>query len=46
VVELPETLSFKSAQDLFTCRPMPLKHRRVKLTDALSVLPFGVITNL
>jgi len=46
VVEMPETLSFKSAQDLFTGRPMPLKHRRVKLTDALSVLPFGVITNL
>ena len=46
VVELPETLSFKNAHGLFTCRTMPLKHRRVKLVDALSVLPFGVVTNL
>jgi len=46
VVELPERLSLEHAHDLFTCQPMPLKHRQVKLADALSVLPFAVITKL
>jgi (1->4)-alpha-D-glucan 1-alpha-D-glucosylmutase len=46
VVELPETLSLEHAHDLFTCRPTSLKHRQLKLVDALSVLPFATITNL
>jgi (1->4)-alpha-D-glucan 1-alpha-D-glucosylmutase len=45
-IELPQRLSLSKAHDLFTCRPMPLKHRQVKVADALSVLPFAVITNL
>jgi (1->4)-alpha-D-glucan 1-alpha-D-glucosylmutase len=43
---IPETLSLEHAHDLFTCRPVPVKHRRVKLADALSVLPFAAVTNL
>ena len=46
VIELPETLSLAQAHDLFTCRPLPLRDRKVKLADALSILPFAVITSL
>jgi (1->4)-alpha-D-glucan 1-alpha-D-glucosylmutase len=45
-LECPETLSFEHAHDLFTCRPIPVQDRRLKLADALSILPFAVITNL
>src|SRR5881398_2111697 len=46
IVELPETLPLAHAHDLFTCRPIPVQGRRVKLADAMSTLPFAVITNL
>ena len=46
VIELPETLWLAQAHDLFTCRPFPLRDRKVKLADALSILPFAVITSL
>jgi (1->4)-alpha-D-glucan 1-alpha-D-glucosylmutase len=46
LVELPETLPLAHAHDLFSCRPIPVQDRRVKLADALSILPFAVITNL
>jgi len=45
-LEIPETLSLEHAHDLFTCRPVPAQNRRVRLADALSVLPFTAITNL
>jgi (1->4)-alpha-D-glucan 1-alpha-D-glucosylmutase len=45
-VEFPETLSLEHAHDLFTCRPVPVQDRRVKLADALSIFPFAAITNL
>jgi len=45
-IEFPETLSLENAHDLFTCSPVPLQARQLKLADALSVLPFAVITNL
>ena len=45
-IEFPQRLSRNKAHDLFTCRPMPLKRRQVKVADALSVLPFAVITNV
>ena len=45
-IELPETLSLQDAHDLFTCRPVPLQDRRLKLSDTLSILPFAMITNL
>ena len=46
IVELPETLPLAHAHDLFTCRGIPVQGRRVKLADAMSTLPFAVITNL
>ena len=45
-IELPETLSLENAHDLFMCRPVSLQDRQLKVADALSVLPFAVITNL
>ena len=45
-VELPEKLSLENAHDLFTCHPVSLRNRKLKLCDALSILPFAVITNL
>jgi (1->4)-alpha-D-glucan 1-alpha-D-glucosylmutase len=45
-LEIPETLSLQHAHDLFTCRPVPRQDRRLKLADALSILPFAAITNL
>jgi (1->4)-alpha-D-glucan 1-alpha-D-glucosylmutase len=45
-IDLPETLSLDDAHDLFTCRPVPLQDRQLNLDDALSTLPFAVMTNL
>jgi (1->4)-alpha-D-glucan 1-alpha-D-glucosylmutase len=45
-IELPEMLSIAQSHDLFICRPVALRKRQVKVADALSVLPFAVITNL
>ena len=45
-IEFPETFSLKGAHDLFTCRPVALHNRNVKLADALSISPFALITNL
>jgi (1->4)-alpha-D-glucan 1-alpha-D-glucosylmutase len=45
-VQLPETLVLEKAHDLFTCRPVSVRDRQVKLAKAMAVLPFAVITNL
>ena len=45
-IELPKTFSLEKAHDLFTCNAAPLQDGQVKLAEALSILPFGVITNL
>src|SRR5438132_4446008 len=45
-IEFPETLSFEHAHDLFTCRPIHHEGRHVSVADAMSILPFGAITNL
>jgi (1->4)-alpha-D-glucan 1-alpha-D-glucosylmutase len=45
-IEFPETVSLEHAHDLFTCRPICVEDRRVKVADAMSSLPFAVITNL
>ena len=45
-IELPETFLRGNAHDLFICRPICLHEHQVKLEEALSVLPFAVITNL
>ncbi len=45
-IQLPEALPVAQAHDLFTCRPVPLQDRQVKLADPLSIVPFAVITDL
>jgi (1->4)-alpha-D-glucan 1-alpha-D-glucosylmutase len=45
-IEFPKTLLLKNAHDLFTCHASRLQDRQMKLADALSILPFAVITNL
>jgi (1->4)-alpha-D-glucan 1-alpha-D-glucosylmutase len=45
-IELSEKLSLRNGHDLFTCQPVRLRDRKLKLADTLSVLPFAVITNL
>jgi (1->4)-alpha-D-glucan 1-alpha-D-glucosylmutase len=45
-IEVPETLALDKAHDLFTCKPVSVRDRQVKLAKALAVLPFAVITNL
>lgn len=45
-IELPKTLSLENAHDLFTCRALSRGDRRVSVADAMSILPFAVITNL
>jgi len=45
-LEFPETISFENAHNLFTCRELQINDRRFGLADAMSILPFTVITNL
>src|SRR5438128_8054075 len=45
-IEFPETLSFEHAHALFPCRPIHHEGRHVSVADAMSILPFGAITNL
>ena len=45
-IELPETVSFKNAHDLFTCQPIRHQNRQVAVRHVFSVLPIAVITNL
>jgi (1->4)-alpha-D-glucan 1-alpha-D-glucosylmutase len=45
-IQLPETLELEKAHDLFTCRPVSVRDRQVKLAKVLAVLPFAVITDL
>ena len=45
-IKFPEILSIENAHDLFTCRSVSLQDRQVQLSDALSILPFALITNL
>jgi (1->4)-alpha-D-glucan 1-alpha-D-glucosylmutase len=44
-VDLPEAIVLEGAHDLFTCQPIRVDRRRLNLADALSILPFAVITN-
>jgi (1->4)-alpha-D-glucan 1-alpha-D-glucosylmutase len=45
-IELPETYSLENAHDLFTCRAIHHEARKVLMSDAISTLPFAVVTTL
>jgi (1->4)-alpha-D-glucan 1-alpha-D-glucosylmutase len=42
---LPETLSIENAHNLFTCRDLHHERRQISIADAITILPFAVITN-
>jgi len=46
MLEFPKTLSLEHAHNLFTCRTIRFDGRRVSISDAMSILPFAVVTNL
>ena len=44
-LEIPPSLSLGSVRELFTGRTIRLDGHRLSLADALSILPFAVVTN-
>jgi (1->4)-alpha-D-glucan 1-alpha-D-glucosylmutase len=44
-LELPENLELKNARELFANREISFADRRLNVSDALSMLPFAVVTN-
>ena len=45
-LELPEALANERAREIFTGREISIQNRQIRIADAMSVLPFAVITNL
>jgi (1->4)-alpha-D-glucan 1-alpha-D-glucosylmutase len=45
-VDLPESISLEHAHELLTCCELRHEGRRVSIADAVSILPFAVISNL
>ncbi|HYR23928.1 MAG TPA: malto-oligosyltrehalose synthase [Chthoniobacterales bacterium] len=46
VVELPENLSLQRGREIFTGHELSIQNRQIRLADAMSILPFAIITNL
>ena len=46
IVTLPEELRLDRAQEIFTGREISFNHRQLKVADAMSILPFAVLTNV
>jgi (1->4)-alpha-D-glucan 1-alpha-D-glucosylmutase len=44
-IELPENLSFDRAHEIFTGRDLQIQNRQIRLADAMSMLPFAMVTN-
>jgi (1->4)-alpha-D-glucan 1-alpha-D-glucosylmutase len=45
-IELPENLSLEGAREIFTGRELSIQNRQIRLADAMSILPFAIITNV
>jgi (1->4)-alpha-D-glucan 1-alpha-D-glucosylmutase len=45
-IELPENLTLGRGREIFAGREIQLKDRQLRIADAMSVLPFAIITNL
>src|SRR5438477_1456291 len=45
-IELPENLSIDRAREIFTGRELSIQDRQIRVGDAMSSLPFAMITNL
>jgi (1->4)-alpha-D-glucan 1-alpha-D-glucosylmutase len=46
VIELPENLSLERGREIFTGRELSIQDRQIRIADAMSILPFAVITHL
>ncbi len=46
MVDLPPSLAASRAQEIFTGRELPIQPNQIRLSDALSILPFSAITNI
>jgi (1->4)-alpha-D-glucan 1-alpha-D-glucosylmutase len=44
-IELPENLSVERAREIFTGRELSIQNRQIRLAEALSILPFAIVTN-
>jgi (1->4)-alpha-D-glucan 1-alpha-D-glucosylmutase len=44
-VELPEDLSLESAREIFTGRELSIQNRKIRLAEAMSILPFAMVTS-
>ncbi|HME88450.1 MAG TPA: malto-oligosyltrehalose synthase [Chthoniobacterales bacterium] len=44
-IELPENLLFERAREVFTGPELTIQNRQIRLADAMSTLPFAVVTN-
>jgi (1->4)-alpha-D-glucan 1-alpha-D-glucosylmutase len=43
-IELPESLSLERGREIFTGRELPIQDRQIRLAEAMSTLPFAIIT--
>jgi len=44
-IELPENLSFESGREIFTGRELSIKNRQIRVAEAMSILPFAMLTS-
>ena len=44
-IELPEDLALERAREIFTGRELSIQNRQIRLTDAMSILPFAMVTS-
>jgi (1->4)-alpha-D-glucan 1-alpha-D-glucosylmutase len=46
VLELPESLSLGRGHEIFTGGELSIRNRQIRVADAMSILPFAIITNV
>jgi hypothetical protein len=45
IIELPESLALNNTHEIFANCEIQMRDRQLKIADALTTLPFAVITN-
>jgi len=44
-IELPEDLALERAREIFTGRELSIQNRQIRVVDAMSILPFAMVTS-
>ena len=44
-IELPENLALERGREIFTGRELLIQNRQIRVADALSILPFAIVTS-